>query len=165
MRVLGIDTSLRATGLGVVDSEGSRLLPVAHTVIRSPSTDRLSAALVRLRTGIEQALSEYAPDAVSIEGAFFCRNVRTAMVLGEARGVAICSCSACGVPVFEYAPRRIKQAVVGFGAADKKQVRSMVMTLLGMAKPPALDASDAYAIALCHLNSYTRHPGLAGEPI
>ncbi|MGQ9660780.1 MAG: crossover junction endodeoxyribonuclease RuvC, partial [Kiritimatiellia bacterium] len=88
----------------------------------------------------------------AIEGGFYCKNVRTALLLGEARGVAIAACAAHGLPVYEYAPRRVKQAIVGFGAADKVQVRRMVARLLALSREPHEDEGDALALAICHLH-------------
>jgi crossover junction endodeoxyribonuclease RuvC len=102
---------------------------------------------------------------VAIEGAFFHKNAKTAMILGQARGVAIAACAARGLPIYEYAPRRVKQAVVGAGGASKDQVRQMVMAMLGLREEPQEDASDALAIAVCHLHNRTGHRALAPEPI
>ena len=101
----------------------------------------------------------------AIEGILYSRNVKTAVALGHARGVVIAACAAAGVPVYEYAPRRVKQALVGHGGADKVQVRKMVMTLLNLADEPGEDAGDALAMAICHLHNRTRHEMLAPEAI
>jgi len=123
-----------------------------------------SACLLHIAQGIRKQIDDSRPDAVSIEGAFFCKNIKTAMVLGEARGVAIGVCAEAGLPVYEYAPRRVKQAVTGVGGAEKQQVMKMVMRLLGIDTDIQQDASDALALAICHLQSAR---GLAGrqEPI
>ncbi|MBM4148003.1 MAG: crossover junction endodeoxyribonuclease RuvC [Lentisphaerae bacterium] len=152
MRVLGIDTSLRSTGVGVVESVGSSLRAVDFRVLRTGSALRVSACLLAIDRGIREIIDSTRPDAAAIEGAFFCKNARTSMVLGEARGVAIAACAASGIPVFEYAPRRVKQAVAGFGAASKEQIQAMVSRLLGLDKAPAADAADALALAVCHIN-------------
>jgi crossover junction endodeoxyribonuclease RuvC len=165
MRVLGIDTSLRSTGVGVVDGRGSMLTLVEHGRIHNPDRLGLSECLRRLDAGIRDLVGRVSPGAVAIEDVFFCKNVRTAVVLGEARGVVIAACAGAGLPVFEYSPRRIKQAVSGFGAADKSQVRRMVMTLLGLSEEPQEDAGDALAIAICHLNNRSLHEALAPKPI
>jgi crossover junction endodeoxyribonuclease RuvC len=165
MRVLGIDTSLRSTGVGVVDAQGSRLSAVEFGRIHNPPGLKLSECLRRLDGGIRETIARTRPDTVAIEDIFFCKNVRTAVVLGEARGAAIAACAAAGLPICEYSPRRVKQAVAGNGAADKSQVRKMVMALLALREEPQEDAGDALAIAICHLNA-ARHPAaLAPETI
>ena len=110
-------------------------------------------------------LDAHQPDTVAIEGAFFHRNVKTAMVLGHARGVAIQVCAARGLPVHEYAPRRVKQAVVGVGSASKDQVRQMIMRMLSLEEQPDEDASDALAIAICHLHNRTAIEALGSKSL
>ncbi len=165
MRVLGIDTSLRSTGVAVVESRGSAMTAVEHGRIRNSVRMPLSECLRRLDAGIREILARARPEAVAIEDIFFCKNVRTAVVLGEARGAVIAACAGAGIPIFEYSPRRVKQAVVGFGGADKSQVRRMVMTILNLREEPEEDAGDALAIAICHLNNRTVHASLAPKPI
>ena len=165
MRVLGIDASLRSTGLGVVESDGSRLRAVEYGRIRNADRLLRSECLRRVAGGIEEMLTRTQPDAVAIEGVFAFKNVRTVVVLGEVRGAAILICTRAGLPVFEYPPRRVKQAVVGFGAADKQQVRQMVMQLLNLRAPPQEDASDALAIAITHLHAGGRQAVLAQTPL
>lgn len=165
MRAIGIDTSLRSTGIGVVESVGSRLTALDWRVLSNGPSLRVSECLRNLHEGMGAALREMKPAAAAIEGAFYFKNARTAMVLGQARGVVIAACAEAGVPVFEYAPRRVKQAVVGFGGAQKEQVQAMVKTLLGMDSEPPEDAADALAMAICHLNSRTAVAGLSAEEI
>jgi len=105
------------------------------------------------------------PSAVAIEGVFFCKNVKTVLMLGEARGAVITACVAQGVPVYEYAPRLVKRAVVGFGGAEKEQVAKMVMTLLALREQPQEDAADALAIAICHLHNLTGYSALMPKPV
>lgn len=164
-RVLGIDTSLRSTGYAVVDSLGTRLTSVDYGRIQNPSSRSLSACLRALHGGIGNIIDRHHPSAVAVEGVFFSRNANTALILGEARGTAIAVCATRDLPIFEYAPRRVKQAVVGYGAADKSQVRKMVMTLLALTDEPQEDASDALAIAICHIQSLSTHEAMAPEPI
>ncbi|MFC1462326.1 crossover junction endodeoxyribonuclease RuvC [Verrucomicrobiota bacterium] len=161
VRVLGIDTSLRSTGVAVVEATGNRLSALEHGAIRNPRTAPLSKCLRRLDEGLSELITRTGPDAAAIEGAFYSKNVKTAMILGEARGVAIAACARAGLPVYEYAPRRIKQALVGIGSASKNQVRQMVMTLLSLDKEPQEDAGDALAIAICHLHTRSGHAALA----
>jgi crossover junction endodeoxyribonuclease RuvC len=164
-RVLGIDTSLRSTGVGVVEACGSRLTAVEFAVLKAPAPARLSACLTRLNAGLVEIIARSQPAAAAIEGAFFSRNAQTAMILGHARGVAIAVCAAHGLPVYEYAPRRVKQAVVGFGAATKEQIQRMVTKLLNLPAEPPEDASDALAIAICHLHNRTGYAALMPEEI
>ena len=164
-RVLGIDTSLRSTGVAVVEAKGSRLTPVEHGIIKIPQDVPLSVCLTRLSRGITDVVQHTRPQAVAVEGVFYCRNARTALLLGHSRGVAIGTCAELGLAVYEYAPRRVKQAVMGFGSASKEQVRRMIVSLLGLPEEPPEDAGDAYAIAVCHLHSAGRHAVLAPEPI
>ena len=105
------------------------------------------------------------PRAVAIEGVFFARNVKTSVVLGEARGAVIAAAAGAGLPVYEYQPRRVKQAVAAYGAAGKEQVRRMVMTLLNLEHEPPEDAADALAIAFCHLNTMNRISATPMQPI
>jgi len=149
--VLGVDTSLRSTGYGVVESGGGTMRAIAHGCIRTKPAWPHSACLLAIQEQLGDVIRETQPQEIAIEGAFYCRNVRTAMTLGEARGVAIATCAAHGVPVYEYAPRRVKMAVVGVGSAEKEQVMKMVARLLGMEANIQLDAADALALAITHL--------------
>ncbi len=149
-RILGIDTSLRSTGLGIVEFQGSRCRAVAHAHLAMPRTFRHSECLLGIGNGIRAMIQAERPEAAAIEGAFFAKNVKTAMILGQVRGAAIYACAAAGLPVFEYAPRRVKQAVAGFGAASKEQMCRMIMTLLALEAMPQEDEADALALAICH---------------
>ena len=165
IRVLGIDTSLRSTGIGVVEMRGNKMVAVEYGVIKTPSKRLHSECLIRLNQGIADVVARTKPAVAAIEGIFFCKNVKTALILGEARGVVINACAMQGLKVYEYAPRKVKQAVVGYGAADKGQVQKMVTRLLGLDKEPQEDASDALAIAICHLHNRTGYSALEPEPI
>lgn len=165
IRVLGIDASLRSTGTGVVLAEGSSLSAVEYGVIKTPAGRRHSECLRNISDGITGVIERTEPHAVSIEGAFYCSNVRTAMVLGEARGAAIAACAKMGIPVYEYAPRKVKMSVVGVGGAEKAQVRRMIVSMLGLDKEPQEDAGDALAIAVCHLHNMSGVAVLAPEEI
>ena len=161
IRVLGIDTSLRSTGYAVIEARGSRLTMVEQGCLRMP--DRLSVAecLVKLQAAMAEILGRTLPTEVAIEGIFFCKNVKTAVILGETRGAVIAACASRGLAIYEHAPRRVKQAVVGSGSADKSQVRKMVMSILGLREEPQEDAGDALAIAICHVHSRTAYAALA----
>lgn len=150
LRILGIDTSLRSTGVAVIQSDGIRHQAITYGRIHAPANWPRSQCLVQLRDELEKIIREEKPDTVAIEGIFFCKNVKTAFILGEARGAVICTCASAGLPIFEYAPRKVKQGVVGRGAADKSQVATMVKNLFGLNEIPQNDAADALAIAYCH---------------
>lgn len=165
MRVLGIDASLRSTGYGIVESQGNRLKAVDFGTIRLAASVPHSQCLRKVLESLSSALAASKPDAAAIEGGFFFKNAKTATVLGEVRGVAIAACAAAGVPVYEYAPRLVKQALTGSGGAQKDQVGKMVKTILGVAGDIQEDAADALAIAICHLNSQTSIAALRSEPI
>lgn len=162
-RVLGIDTSLRATGAGVVDFSSGNPQAVCFDVFRSPSSQPLSQCLVSLERRLRDMLSRTRPAVAAIEDVFLRHNAQTAMLLGHARGIAIAVCATAGVPVYAYAPRRVKQAVVGYGGAAKQQVQHMVASILGLSAPPPHDAADALALAICHWHS-ARRPWMPGKP-
>lgn len=164
-RVLGIDTSLRSTGVGVVEAVGSKLKFIECGFLKTKPKWLHSECLKTIADGINTIIEQTKPVAVSIEGFFFYKNAKTAMVLGEARGVVIATCAVRGLPIYEYAPRRVKQAVVGYGSAEKEQVAKMVMTLLNLREQPQSDAADALAIAICHIHSHKNLPGLQSSQI
>lgn len=149
-RILGVDTSLRSTGVGVLLSDGIRHQVCQYGVIAAGRTWPLSRCLRNLQEELLAVIEAEKPSVAAIEGIFFCKNVKTAVILGEARGVVIAACAQAGLTVLEYAPRRVKQAIVGRGAADKSQVAFMVRTLFGLPEAPPPDAADALAIAYTH---------------
>ncbi len=151
VRILGLDTALRVTGFGVIDCQGSRMAAVDCGIIETSASEPLSVCLRRLMEGVRELVQTHRPDEAVVEGAFYCRNVRTSMVLGSARGVAIAALAELGVPIYEYAPRRVKQSVCGFGNASKAQVALLVAQFLGIRVDRLRDdATDALALALCH---------------
>ncbi len=158
VRVLGIDPGSRATGFGLVDFEGSSLTRVTGGVIRLGAGD-LALRLHKLRSALERIIEEAQPDTAALEAVFTARNPRSALLLGHARGVALAACAATGLLPAEYAPGRIKQAVVGYGGASKSQVQQMVQRLLGLAAPPPVDEADALAVAICHGHTLPRRGG------
>ncbi|MBI3986077.1 MAG: crossover junction endodeoxyribonuclease RuvC, partial [Lentisphaerae bacterium] len=135
-KILGVDTSLRSTGVAIVEAQGSRFSVVDYGLVRNAPRLPLSHCLCRLDRALRELIARHEPRAAAIEGIFFCKNVKTAVILGEARGVVIAACAASGLPVFEYSPRKVKESVVGNGAAGKEQVNKMIMTLLGLRQPP-----------------------------
>ena len=149
-RILGIDPGLRHLGWGVVDQDGSRLRFVACGTVSPPVLGQMGQRLMALAGGIEDVIGEHGPDAAAIEETFVNEGARSALQLGQARGVALMVLAASGFTVGEYAPTVIKKAVVGTGRADKKQVSDMVARLLPGAKAATADAADALAVAICH---------------
>jgi crossover junction endodeoxyribonuclease RuvC len=160
-----VDTSLRSTGVGVVAAAGNRLSAVWYDRIRNPPDRSLSACLLTLADGVAAIIADHRPEAVAIEGIFYAKNLRTTLILGQARGAVIAQCARLAVPVYEYEPRRVKQAVVGYGGAVKEQMQRMVMTLLNLPELPQEDAADALALAICHHHNRTRLRLLGSEPI
>lgn len=150
MRILGIDPGSNATGFGVIERSGGRLIAVAHGVLRLPRDRVLSERLALLYAAILDVIQEHRPDQIAVEQVFVAVNPRSALVLGQARGAVLAATAACGMAVSEYAPRAVKQSVVGVGSAAKNQVQVMVQRLLGLEALPATDAADALAIAICH---------------
>lgn len=165
MRIIGIDTSLRSTGVGIIDVRGTSISLVEASTICFTANRPRSECLSGLGDSLANLLARFSPQAAAIEGVFYCRNVKTAVTLGEARGVAIAACARAGIPVFEYSPRRVKQALVGYGDADKEQVMRMVVRVLSLTDPPQEDSADALAVAICHAHSHTSIPELAPRPI
>ncbi len=156
MLVLGIDTSLRSTGLGLVESRDGRIYGVGFDTIKNPPKLPLSQCLLNIRQTLLNVIGEFKPDVVAVEGVFYSKFVNTTLILGEARGVAIAACAESGLQVFEHEPRRVKQAVAGWGNATKEQMQKMVVSLLGLQTTPPEDAADALAIAICHIQSVIR---------
>lgn len=150
MIVLGIDASLRGTGLAVIEQKGSQARTLHWEIVKMPAAAPHSACFRAIRERTDAVLAAHRPDAAAVEGGFYFKNAKVAMILGEVRGVAISSCAAMEVPVFEYSPRKAKQNITGWGAAPKEQVAKMVQSVLGLAELPPHDATDALALALCH---------------
>jgi crossover junction endodeoxyribonuclease RuvC len=148
VRILGLDPGSRRTGFGVIECRGGELLPVAHGCLNVASATP-AARLRLIFEGLKALLAEHAPAEVAVERVFVSRNADSALKLGQARGAALCAIPA-EVPVFEYAPRAVKLAVVGSGAAEKFQVAQMIRTLLSLGERPTADAADALAVAVCH---------------
>ncbi|CAN5804407.1 crossover junction endodeoxyribonuclease RuvC [soil metagenome] len=152
-RVLAIDASLRSSGVAIVEGHGSQLRALYFgTIVNRPAL-RPSSCLVAIHDRLAELIHEHEPDCCALEAVIYVQSYKTAIALCAARGAAILSAAERGLPVFEYAPARIKQATVGRGAADKSQVAFMVRALLGLTETPGPDAADALAIALTHLRS------------
>jgi crossover junction endodeoxyribonuclease RuvC len=154
MRVLGIDPGIATTGYGVVEEVRGELSLLASGAIRTPADQSLSTRLQMIYQAVRKLAREWRPTVAAVEELFFSRNVRTAMSVGHARGVTLLALADAGVDVVEYTPLTVKQAVTGYGSADKGQMQEMVRLLLGLTETPRPDdAADALAIAICHLHS------------
>ena len=153
MRILGIDPGSAVTGFGVLDSDAGKLVHIAHGTLRPPRNSPVATRLNYLHGAIAAVVGDYAPDAAVVEQVFVSINPRSALVLGQARGVALAAVSAGGAAVIEYSASRIKQAVTGTGRAGKRQVQNMVRRLLELDRLPPIDAADALAAAICHANA------------
>jgi crossover junction endodeoxyribonuclease RuvC len=141
-------------GYGVIRSEGSRLICLDYGCVYTKPDEELPQRLIKLHDGISALIAQYEPDAVSIEELFFNRNVKTALTVGYARGVALLAVAKTGCPLYEYTPIQVKQAVVGYGRAEKNQVQQMVKILLNMPDAPKPDdAADGLALAVTHAHS------------
>jgi crossover junction endodeoxyribonuclease RuvC len=153
MIVLGIDPGLANTGYGVVERRGGRLVALDGGVIKTPAGLQIERRLASIAARIRDLLSEYDCEAVALEELYFGQNARSAFAVGHARGVIMLAAGERGLPCFSYTPQQVKAAVCGHGRAGKEQVGRMVQTLLALPQAPAEDhASDALAVALCHLN-------------
>ncbi|MBF0624120.1 MAG: crossover junction endodeoxyribonuclease RuvC [Magnetococcales bacterium] len=158
MRTLGIDPGTSATGWGIVEGEGNRVIHVAHGTIRTRADDPLPRRLLGIFEGLNQVIAEHHPTVAAVEDIFVSRNVQSALKLGHARGAAIIAAGLNGLPVFEYAALVVKKSVVGYGRAEKPQVQAMVRMLLAMGDAAPRDAADALAVALCHIH-HAQTPG------
>ena len=153
VRVLGIDTSLRCTGLAIVDAVGADMSFVDCRPIPNPARLSLPACLVRIADTLDAYLDEFRPDEVAMEGIFFCKNARTSLILGHARGVVVATCARRGLPMHEYPPARVKRAVTGSGSATKERMQRMMQAVFRLPDLPQEDSADALAIAMTHLHA------------
>ena len=150
IRILGIDPGSRKTGYGIIESSGHRSVHVAHGCL-SVGDGELAPRLLKILHGLTEIIAEYSPEEVAIEETFVNRaNPASALVLGQARGAAICAIAGAGVPMSEYAAAQVKVAIAGNGRAEKQQVQHMVKVLLNLQDKLSADASDALAVALTH---------------
>ncbi|MBI3983681.1 crossover junction endodeoxyribonuclease RuvC [Candidatus Microgenomates bacterium] len=151
MRVLGIDPGTAITGYGLVDSSKGGIQFVAGGVIRTAGKQLLAPRLLEIFNGTTQLIAEYQPDQMAIEILYFAKNVTTGMAVSHARGVVLLAAAQAGLPVAEYTPSQVKQALTGYGKADKKQMQAMAQRLLKLSDlPKPDDAADALAVAICH---------------
>ncbi|MDF3013102.1 MAG: ruvC [Cellvibrio sp.] len=161
--ILGIDPGSRKTGFGIINVIGSKHEYITSGVIRMKDTDELPARLKVIFDSLTQIIEQYCPQEMAIEQVFMAKNASSALKLGQARGAAIVAATAQNVPVSEYEARKVKQSVVGNGAADKLQVQHMIKTLLRLPAAPQEDAADALAVALCHANTRDHLIRMAGS--
>ena len=149
-----MDPGTASTGFGVISVAGNRLRAVEYGVVETSAGLALEHRLERIFYGVAEVLRRHQPAATAVESLFFNANVRTALAVGQARGVTLLACSQAGCEVYEYTPQQVKQAVVGYGKASKEQVMEMVRVLLGLTETPQPDhAADALGVAICHANS------------
>lgn len=156
MRILGIDPGIGTVGFGVIDCDRGYQQMVQYGVITTPANTPLASRLVQIEADMEQLITQFQPDEVAMEELFFSKNITTGIAVAHGRGVLLYAAEKLGLPVYEYTPMQVKQAVVGYGLAEKRQVMDMVRRLLKLkAIPRPDDAADALAIALCHARSAT----------
>lgn len=155
--ILGVDPSLRGTGFGVIRLAKPFPETLAHGTISCPKNWERSRCLAQISRTLRATIEKYGPTVCVIEGLFYAQNLQTALIMGEARGAALAAIAESGIEIFEIAPRKVKQAIVGYGAAQKSAVAKMVQRLLNLSKPPAPDAADALALALAHARENSRY--------
>ena len=156
MRILGIDPGIATVGFGVVDADRGKQKYVSCGIISTPAHTSLSSRLDQIYTDLEALFDTFHPDAISVEELFFSKNITTGIPVAHGRGVILLAAYRHGIPVYEYTPMQVKQAVVGYGNAEKRQVIEMVRRILNMPSPPKPDdAADAVAMAICHARSAT----------
>jgi crossover junction endodeoxyribonuclease RuvC len=157
MIILGVDPGTLFTGYGIIEKKDGRVLLLDVGVIKNPSKSSMPLRLRKIYTSLCTVIQQFHPDEFAIETAFYSNNAQSALKIGQARGVAILAGANFEIPVTEYSPREVKKAVVGSGAASKRQVQYMVMKLFHLQDPPKpLDATDAIAVAMCHSNRISR---------
>jgi crossover junction endodeoxyribonuclease RuvC len=155
--ILGVDPSLRGTGFGIIEPASPHPKTLVHGTISCPKTWERSRCLAKIAETLRAEIQKYRPTVCVVEGIFFAQNLQTAMIMGEARGAALAVIAERGIEIFEIAPRKVKQAVVGYGAAQKSAVAKMVQRLLNLATLPEPDAADALALALAHARENSRY--------
>lgn len=153
VRILSVDPALRKTGYAVLEKAGASIRAIAYGTIRNHPKLLQSSCLVATREALDAVIRKHRPEACAVEGIIFVQSYKTAITMGAARGAALIAAAEHGLPIHEYAPRRVKQAVVGRGAADKQQVAFMMRALLGLAETPDPDAADALAIGMTHFQA------------
>lgn len=154
MVIMGIDPGFAIMGFGIIDYRGNSFNTMEYGVIKTPATMLMPERLFAMEEGIIALIDKYKPEAISVEDLYFNTNSKTAIKVGQGRGVALLCAARAGIPVYEYTPLQVKQGVTGYGRADKNQVQYMVRVLLNLPEiPKPDDAADALAIAICHAHS------------
>ncbi len=153
MKVLGIDPGIHVTGYGVIEKQRSGLKHVMHGEIKMAKGLSLSSSLSMIYNYLLEVINQSSPDAIVVEDVFYGKNIKSLIRQGETRGVVILAGSHSSIPVYEYTPLEVKKAVVGYGRAEKNQIQNMVKAILQLSDVPPIDAADALAIAICHVNS------------
>ncbi|HVV00048.1 MAG TPA: crossover junction endodeoxyribonuclease RuvC [Verrucomicrobiae bacterium] len=156
-KILGLDPSLRGTGFGIIQVERPCPRAFVHGTVRCPANWERSRCLAKISVTLREILAEHNPEVCVMEGLFYAQNLQTALIMGEARGAALAVIAEAGLQIFEIAPRKVKQAIVGYGAAQKGAVAKMVQRMLRLHEVPAPDAADALALALTYLNESNRY--------
>jgi crossover junction endodeoxyribonuclease RuvC len=155
--ILGVDPSLRGTGYGVIRLAKPFPQTLAHGTVSCPANWERSRCLVRIVQRLREVIQQHRPAICVVEGIFYAQNLQTAIIMGEARGAALAVIAEAGLEIYEVAPRKVKQAIVGYGAAQKLAVAKMVQRMLRLPEPPAPDAADALALALTHAQGQGRY--------
>ena len=155
--ILGVDPSLRGTGFGIIQTGNSFPETLAHGTISCPKNWERSRCLAKISQTLRDEIKKHRPTVCVVEGLFYAQNLQTALIMGEARGAAMAVIAESGIEIYEIATRKVKQAIVGYGAAQKSAVAKMVQRLLNLPKPPAPDAADALALALTHARENSRY--------
>ncbi len=155
--ILGIDPSLRGTGFGIIQTANPHPRTLTHGTVSCPQSWERSRCLARISEALRLEIGKHHPTVCVVEGIFYAQNLQTAMIMGEARGAALAAVAESGIEIFELATRKVKLAVVGYGAAQKSAVAKMVQRLLNLPEPPAPDAADALALALAHAREQSRY--------
>ena len=163
MRIISIDPSLRCTGFAVLEKIAGKVRALEWGTVKNKQTLLPSECLVAIRARIADIIARHKPECVAFEGVIFVQSHKTAITLGAARGAALVTAAECGLPIYEYAPRRVKQSVVGRGGAQKDQVGFMVRVLLGLTETPEPDAADALAVGLTHFQAWETAKMGAGQ--
>lgn len=153
MKILGIDPGFHVTGYGLIEKVKGKPVHILHGEIKLPKNEILSDCLLRIHRKLIEIIQENQPQALAVEDIFYGKNIKSLIKQAQVRGVTILAGSEAGVPVFEYSPLEVKSAVVGYGRAEKLQVQKMVQAILSLPEMPPADASDALAVAICHMNS------------
>ena len=166
MLILGVDPGTATTGYGIIEVKGNRYFNIDYGTILTESSLEMPVRLKLINDGLTEIINYYKPKHMAVEQLYFSKNVRTALSVGQARGVILLTGIQMNLHLAEYTPLQVKQAVVGYGRADKKQIQKMVATVLGINTiPKPDDAADALAVAICHANSHRLKSVFAGEKI